>query len=64
MEDTLAEYNNQNNPAMSTTEIQAVAASEPLYQPELREQATQDPEYQQLLSIILNGFPSQKITTP
>ena len=49
--DALAEYDNQNNPEVSTTEIRAITAvdspTEARLQ-ELQEQAAKDPEYQQL----------------
>lgn len=66
-EDTLAEYDHQNNPAMSTTEIRAITTSESPTSArleELRQQAAQDHEYQQLLSVILNGFPQHKQQLP
>ena len=66
-EDTLAEYDIQNNPAISATEIRAITTSEPPTSAcleELQQQAAQDPEYQQLLSVILNGFPDHRQQLP
>ena len=61
--DALAEYDNQNNPEVSTTEIRAITAADSPTDTrlqELREQAVKDPEYQQLQTVILNGFPSHR----
>ena len=66
-EDTLAEFDDQSNLAMSTSEIRAITTSESPTSPRLEEVqqlAAQDPEYQQLLSVILNGFPSHKQQLP
>ena len=67
-EDSLAEYDSQHNPEISTAEIRAVSASsEPLVTTrlqELREKAANDPEYQQLREIILNGFPDHRQQLP
>ena len=53
--DALAEYDNQNIPEVSTTEIRAItAANSPTdtHLQELQEQAVKDPEYQQLQTVI------------
>lgn len=64
MEDTLAEYDPQNHPEISTTEIRAITdatlASTRLQ--DFRYHAAQDPEYQQLQKLILNGFPDHRST--
>ena len=65
--DGLAEYDNQNNPEVSTTEIRAITAADSptdIRLQELREQAVKDPEYQQLQTVILNGFPSHQQQLP
>ena len=52
---------------MSTTEIWAITTSESPTSArleELRQQAAQDPEYQQLLAVILNGFPDHRQQLP
>ena len=60
-EDSLAEYDTQQNPEISMAEIRAIStSSEPLVTTrlqDLQEKAANDPEYQQLREIILKGFP-------
>ena len=59
--DALAEYDNQNNPEVLTTEIRAITAVDSptdVHLQELQEQTVKGPEYQQLQTVILNGFPS------
>ena len=65
--DALAEYDNQNNPEVSTTETRAITAADSPTDTrlqELGEQAVKDPEYQQLQTVILNGFPSHRQQLP
>ena len=65
--DALAEYDNQNNPQVSTTEIRAITAADSPTDTRsqgLREKAVKDPEYQQLQTVILNGFPSHRQQLP
>ena len=66
-EDTLAEYDNQCNPEVSTAEIRAITATEPFTTSrlqELRDKAIHDPAYQQLQTIIMNGFPNHRNQLP
>ena len=66
-ENTLAGYDNQNKLAMSTTEIRVITTLESPTSArleELQQQAAQDPEYQQLLSVIFNGFPDHRQQLP
>ena len=58
-EDTIAEYDNQHNPEVSTAEIRAITATEPFttsHLQKLQDKAIQDPAHQQLQTIIMNGF--------
>ena len=67
-EDSLAEYDSQQNPEASMADIRAISASsEPLVNTrlqDLQEKAANDPEYQQLRGIILNGFPDHRQQLP
>ena len=66
-EDSLAEYDTQQNPEISMAEIRAISASsEPLVTTrlqDLQEKAANDPEYQQLREI-LKGFPDHRQQLP
>ena len=61
-EDTLAEYDPLNHPEMSTMEIRAITNTNPSAKrlEDLRYHAAQDPEYQHLQKLILNGFPDHR----
>ena len=62
-EDALAECDEENRPDLSISELRALygeGESESIRLQELRSQAAQDEEYQQLKEVILNGFPNHR----
>ena len=67
MDDSLAEYDSQQSPEASIAEIRALSSVEPLPTTrlqELNDNAANDPDYQQLRDIILNGFPDHRHQLP
>ena len=62
IEDTLAENDPLNHPEMSTVEIRAITDANPCSKrlEDLRYHAAQDPEYQHLQELVLNGFPDHR----
>ena len=66
-EDTIAEHDYQLQPEASISEIWALSSTDttlPTRLQELRDRAVKDPEYQELYSIILNGFPAHRHQLP
>ena len=61
-EDTLAEYDPQNHPEMSTMEVRAISNANPpaTRLQDLRYHAAQNPEYQLFQKLVLNGFPAHR----
>ena len=61
-EDTLAEYDPQNHPEMSTMEVRAISNANPpaTRLQDLHYHAAQDSEYQLLQKLVLNGFPAHR----
>ena len=65
-EDHLAEYDAQNEPEMSITEICTLTSHEHhnLQIQDVRHHSAHDPEYQQLYKIIVEGFPDHRSQLP
>ena len=66
-EDTIAEHDSQPNPEVSISEIRALSCMDstmPARLQDLHDKAAQDPEYQELYSTILNGFPTHRHQLP
>ena len=66
-EDTIAEHDTQLNPEVTISEIRALSSTDaniPTRLQDLRVKAAQDSQYQELHSIILNGFPAHRHQLP
>ena len=66
-EDTIAEHDTQLNPELTILEIRALSSTDsniPTRLQDLHDIAAQDPQYQELHSIILNGFPAHRHQLP
>ena len=66
-EDTIAEHDAQLNPEVTISEIRALSSTDgniPTRLQDLCNKAAQDSQYQQLHSIILNGFPAHHHQLP
>ena len=65
-DDALAEFDPHHEPAMSITELRAIKIDiqDNLRLQDVRYHASQDPDYQQLYHIILNGFPDHRGQLP
>ena len=62
----LAERDIDNNPVYTPTEVRAIMSEhqENIQLQDLRKQAEEDSEYQQLRQYILNGFPDHRSQLP
>ena len=65
-QDTVAECDAGSNPEMSIAELRAIASNgqESVRLQDLRRYAANDEEYQQIKSLILNGFPDRRNQLP
>ena len=66
-EDTIAEHDAQLNPEVPISEIRALSSMDsviPTRLQDLHDKAAQDSQYQELHSIILNGFPAHRHQLP